>query len=137
MTKKKRIYYKVISSKDGYRGPRRSAIVTPKGGGIYYSKRQWIKPKIKGSKLMVFKRKKDAIEFKKTIYYAIIVRCYIKGLKSNNLFMTLNPEQCRDFWKKANKLSIKKLKELCADNTSPIYTPPEGTVYASAVYCLE
>ncbi len=135
--KKKRIYYKVITSKNAHHGSRRSAIVSPQGGGILYPKRQWIKPKIKDSKLMVFKRKKDAVGFTKAIYDSVIVRCYIKGLQSSNLFMTLNPESCRDFWKKANKLSIKELKELCAESTSPIYIPPVGTVYASAVYCLE
>jgi hypothetical protein len=130
---KKKVYYKVLSH--CMYGKRHSAFVSTARGGIYYPKRRWAKPSIKGSKLMVYKYKKHA----KTMCPSgdTVVRCYIRGEQTENLFLTIDHDNIRKFWKMVRKTKVEKLKELYDDVESDIGKAAFGAIYADAVYCLE
>ncbi len=133
---KQRTCWKVITTTKHRYGERHSIIVSSKYGGINYPIKQWVRPKIKGSKLMVFKRKKDAISLalSSPIYKA--VKCYVKGIQSKNVYVCPSITGIRSFWKMINKTKPKDIEELYRTSKRVCRTL-QNTLFVDEVYCLE
>lgn len=114
----KRKYWKVLDA------DRISARIGFLYGGIEYPPNQWVTPTTENSKLMVFKTKKNALKFAKT-FRQKVVKCYAKKTQSKNLKVCNCLVHLKEFWINP------ELKKSHSAN------PPEGTIFADAVYCLE
>lgn len=130
-----KIYYKVI------RKDRRSAITN--AYPVTYRINRWVKAKIEGTPLMVFRTHEDALSFKSNQTMSrydklIIVKCHIK--RSRRKFRYLYAPVCRcrkeevlKFWEWYN---IRNRKDSYIMNKVFSYFAP-GTVFATEVRCLE
>lgn len=122
------IYYKVLRVDDN--GLRKSAIIHPDLGGIYYPKNQWVTPVIPNSVLMVFHQYNDAKEFVDWSMISdnyLIVRCHIKESQNQLFKICSSSMNVKWFWENIN------------EPRQPMNTvlPPQGTLFVDAVYCIE
>jgi len=127
-----KIYYKVITNS------RKSISMLNPDMRVNYPVNKWAYPKLNNSKLMVFDKKENALQFMQDLIDrgSLIVRCKVKNpikLKYTPLLFC-NKEDFGAFWnifKKTlkNKKSLKRIyRNIVA---------PKGTVICDEVYCLE
>jgi len=91
---------------------------------VKYKPYEWAYPKLKGSKLFVFKRLADARKIARNMHRGVIFRCRTKGLEEGFWCSEYMMEQnIKDFW-------------LFNYKAYPALTPP-GTYCASAVMLTE
>ena len=138
-------YFKVLSGDE----TRMSCIIKNLDARVYYPVGKWVRPKIKGSKLLVFDNEINAVQFRRNRHRKelIIVKCHC--LHPVKVDVPLIIYSLHD-----HTTILKELWELYqqTDNRSPNFKKrlrirncqmpqpselPKGTVLVSAVKCLE
>ena len=138
--KEPKIYYKVIGRTD-----RCSALILSNQVKVHYLVGKWVKPKLEGSKLMVFDNEYNAVKWarswnRNSYYNLMVVKCYVKYPVKRYLFKVEDIFDCYvkrtfiKFWKKWKNLRRSKLRSTSISISGNI---PDGTVYVSQVKCLE
>ena len=98
---KRKVYWKVIRKRS-----RSSVVASRCGVAVTYPVGEWVEPKIKNSKLMVFKNKLDALDFCGDDDTSIVVPCHINGACKINYILYHGcfgyahecPKNLRAFW---------------------------------------
>ena len=141
-----RKYWKVIDEH------RNSALMNNRSIMVHYPVGKWVKPKIRGSKLMVFTNKsdaqfwmswKDTVDNKNKILHLKVVSCHIRHSTRVNLanlnFLVgdrLLIKDVKTFWRLWNEygsdLIFRRL-----DGLDISFNMPKGTIFAGEVMCLE
>ena len=148
-------YYKVITKK------RWSAFIKNKRVRVRYPVNEWVKPKIKGSKLLVFNRRDSAMHWMQYSEYTdtlMVVPCLCKGVTNVDGFPIirvhgwlddLNPVEVSVFWdayhKLLKKFTLKKMYAITEhlerstqnQETHRVCLGRYNSSYASSVKCIE
>jgi len=142
--KSRKIYWKAI------RCDRMSALIsrsyTRDSISLLYPVKEWVKPKIKNSKIMVFSEKEWANSFSRA-YGLMVVPCYIKNPIKYEMPRIIKPEssiyEIIKYWQEYNK-NKKNIKRFFLNHQNKynayglnLYRCPGSTVFCDEVYCLE
>ena len=140
-------YWKVINKN------RNSALMNSKSIMVHYPVGEWVKPKIRGSKLMVFTNKsdaqfwmslwKDTTDNKNKIIHLKVVSCHIRHSTRVNLaklnFLVddgLLIEDVKTFWRYWNEYGSDPIFHRL-DGLDISFDLLKGTIFAGEVMCLE
>lgn len=138
--KNRKIYWKAI------RCDRISALIgrsyTRDSISLHYPVKEWVKPKIKNSKIMVFSEKECANSFSRA-YGCMVVPCYIKNPIKYEMPRIVSYDshvyEIIKYWQEynKNKKNIKRFFLNKNGNEFCMFRCPESTVFCDEVYCLE
>lgn len=133
------IYWKVLTQN------RNSCVAASKYTTVNYPIGKWVRPQMKGSKLMIFNNimlaRKFVIAMDFPMKYALLVPCharYVLPITFLPSFPYLDNSDIKTFWKLSKKLKTRDINKFDSDNPDLcIATTPAGTLGASMVKCLE
>lgn len=151
--KKPTIYYKVLTS------DRKSFIMANRNVSVKYPINEWVRPKIKGSRLMAFRNKERATEWawamshnKMSVWYEyMIVECnalhpieipfVLKAVTQTIPIKEVSSKiitQFWDVWNRRKKLTNKKINIFLRQYFGDAFHGlPSDSIAATAIKCLE
>ncbi len=107
---------------------------------VLYPVNEWVKPKLVGSRLMVFDNKRSADKFRGGSRYEIVVPCIIRGATKELKIRAAVPTDVKSFWKEINKKfknRTPKISDVERLDGVHCFSVPKGTVFATSVKCLK